>query len=96
MSSKSRAAICFISDVFFENDRIVPWPKAGICRNLWRKQVDRAVSKSTKDFPLIKDIKQGWIYRRQDAKKMYEQRFPNTQLKFMKQINDQYVKKVEA
>ena len=54
------------------------------------------VQKKKKDFPLIKDIKQGWIYRRQDVKKMYEQHFPDTQLKFMEQINDQYVKKVEA
>ena len=52
--------------------------------------------KKKKDFPLIKDIKQGWIYRRQDVKKMYKQHFPDTQLKFMEQMNDQYVKKVEA
>lgn len=48
------------------------------------------------NFPLVKCIEHGWIYCRQDVKEMCEQCFPNAQLKFVEQINNQYVKKVEA
>ena len=75
---------------------MVLWPKDGICRNLTNKSMNLRLSIIIINFPLVKFIEHQWIYCRQDAKQMCEQCFPNAQLKFVKQINNQYVKKVKA